>query len=91
MTKQELFNTVLVHTARTWERVRLEQPNQELPYDNIESVNEIVQITDSIMENPIVAGFIDYNGIDYFVTATDMLGDTFIEQLAHAEIQKLLY
>ena len=31
---REIYNTVLIHTARAWERVRLEQPNEEMPYDS---------------------------------------------------------
>ena len=28
---QEIYNIILVHTARTWERIRLTQPYQEMP------------------------------------------------------------
>ena len=55
---QEIYNIILVHTARTWERVRLTQPYQEMPFDNIGSVQEIEHIASVIYHNDIIQGFV---------------------------------
>lgn len=56
---QEIYNIVLVHTARTWERIRLTQPYQEMPFDNIGSIDEIEHIASAIYHNDIIQGFIN--------------------------------
>ena len=56
-TNKELFNYILVHVSRTWERIRLTQPHQEMPMDNIESVDFIVVVADRIYETDVIQGF----------------------------------
>ena len=56
---QEIYNIILVHTARTWERVRLTQPHQEMPYDNIASTDEIQEVASTIYHNDIIQGFLN--------------------------------
>ena len=56
---QEIYNIILVHTARTWERIRLTQPHQEMPYDNIASTDEIEHIASVIYHNDIIQGFLN--------------------------------
>jgi hypothetical protein len=51
------FNTVLVHTSREWERIRLTMPFEEMPMDNIESVDYIVEIAESIMKDDVIIKF----------------------------------
>lgn len=54
-----MFNNILVHVSRTWERIRLEQPNQEMPLDNIQSVDEIVLIADEIFLSDVIQKFLN--------------------------------
>ena len=56
---REIYNIVLVHTARTWERMRLTQPYQEMPFDNIASTEEIEHVASVIYHNDIIQGFIN--------------------------------
>jgi hypothetical protein len=88
MVNREVFNTVLVHTARTWERLRLEQPYQEMPIDNIGSVDAIIEISEEIMKDYHIEKFIDSPEADYFMTHTGMLSDTYIETLGEEIIKK---
>ena len=87
VTEKFLFNNILVHTARTWERIRLQQPNQEMPLDNVQSVDEIVSIADAILGDAIVQSFLKAEDqSDYFMRMTDMMSDTYIESLAEIRI-----
>jgi hypothetical protein len=86
ITKTYLFNTVLVHVARTWERIRVEQPHQWMGYDNIESVDEIVTITDSIMEDQILKKFLipeEWENWDWDRETGEGCSDIYIENLAN--------
>jgi len=56
---REIYNIILVHTARTWERMRLTQPYQEMPFDNIGSTDEIEHIASVIYHNDIIQGFLN--------------------------------
>tara|TARA_R110000824_G_scaffold251297_1_gene439980 strand:- start:854 stop:1144 length:291 start_codon:yes stop_codon:yes gene_type:complete len=56
---REIYNIILVHTARTWERMRLTQPHQEMPYDNIASTDEIQEVASTIYHNDIIQGFLN--------------------------------
>lgn len=81
-----VFNTILVHVSRTWERVRLTQPHQEMPFDNIQSVDEIVQIADLIVQDKVIQKFIKgvENGLnwDWKTECGVDCSDSYIEQLA---------
>ncbi len=89
MTTREMFNTVLVHTSREWERIRLTRPYEAMPVDNIESVEEIIEIADKIMEDKVIKGFLAAKvKDDYFMEHTDDLSDTYIEGLAYKIINK---
>jgi len=88
-TNKELFNYILVHVSRTWERIRLTQPHQEMPWDNIESVDFIVVVADRIYETDVIQGFAnDTTQQDYFLNTTGVLSDTYIEGLASSIIEK---
>ena len=89
MTSQNLFNTILVHVARTWERTRLEQEYNEMPCDNIASVDEIVQIADEILQDEIIQEFLNTDDKnDFFMRKTSLLSDSYIEKLAKNIITK---
>jgi hypothetical protein len=55
---REIYNIILVHTARTWERMRIAQPYQEMPFDNISSTDEIEHIASKIYYNDIIQEFV---------------------------------
>jgi len=88
-----MFNYILIHVARTWERVRLEQPHQEMPQDNIESAEDgIPTIADSIFEDEIIQGFLnaseEVKADDYWDKKTGTMSDWYIESLAEKIIRK---
>ena len=83
-----LFNTVLIHVARTWERIRVTRPHQEMPIDNIASTEVIEEIALMIYSNDIVQGFLDSNDWDYWMATTNMMSDAYIEETAFGIISK---
>ena len=82
---REIFNTVLVHTSREWERVRVKQPYQEMPFDNIGSVDEIQSIASRIYYNDVMQGFIKAESRDgYWIKNTsEGMSDSYIENEAN--------
>lgn len=82
MTERELFNTVLVHTARTWERIRLEQPDEEMSEDNIESVDTIVEIADIIMDMPPLKKLLTSKDFCWETETEEGFSDSYIEKVA---------
>jgi len=87
---REIYNIILVHTARTWERMRIAQPYQEMPFDNIASVEEIEHIASVIYHNDIIQGFLtDVTQEDYWVNNTDEgISDLYIENEAEGIINR---
>ena len=87
---REIYNIILVHTARTWERMRIAQPYQEMPFDNIASVEEIEHIASVIYHNDIIQGFLtDVTQEDYWVNNTDEgISDSYIENEAEGIINR---
>lgn len=86
-----MYNYVLVNTSRTWERIRLTQPNQEMPHDNIASVDEIIKVAESIYSNPIIQRFINATEEedDYWLKNTKQgFSDLFIEEVADTLIKE---
>ena len=86
--ERTLFNTVLIHVARTWERIRVTRPHQEMPIDNIASTEVIEEIAFMIYSNDVVQGFLDSNDWDYWMTTTNMMSDAYIEEVAFNIISK---
>ncbi len=83
-----MFNYILIHVARTWERTRLEQPHQEMPQDNIESAEDgIPTIAEQIFFNHIIQGFLnaseEVKTNDYWGKNLKTMSDSYIEELAH--------
>ena len=88
---REIYNIILVHTARTWERMRLTQPYQEMPFDNIGSIEEIEHIASVIYHNDIIQGFInltdDLSKDRWWIDNTEGgMSDAYIENTAQAII-----
>lgn len=85
-----VFNDVLIHTARTWERIRLDQEFQEMPYDNIESCDCIVSVAGEIFESEVIQKFLKAtrNGrVGFWERETEEgFSDDYIENLAHDKI-----
>jgi hypothetical protein len=86
--ERTLFNTILIHVARTWERIRVTRPHQEMPIDNIASTEVIEEIAFTIYSNDVVQGFLDSNDWDYWMNTTNMMSDAYIEETAFSIISK---
>ena len=62
----DIHNIILVHVARTWERVRLRQPHEEMPQDNIMSAcDSIPAIAEEIYNSEIMQKLIYYKEDDW--------------------------
>jgi hypothetical protein len=89
-----MFNTILIHVARTWERVRISQPYEEMPQDNIESAEDsIPNIAEEIFFNDIIQGFLnaseEVKSDGYWDKNTkEGMSDCYIEELAKQIIIK---
>ena len=82
--KTEVRNTILIHVARTWERVRKEKDNNDLdmPYDNIESVDVIQTIAEIIMSYRMIREFIETRDERIWNMEGDGCSDIYIERKA---------
>lgn len=92
-TEKFIYNYVLVNVARTWERIRVKMPHQEMPSDNIASVDDIIEVAEYIYSNPIIQGFInaseDVREDDYWIKNTKQgMSDSFIEEVAESIIKE---
>lgn len=66
MNAKETHDIVLIHVARTWERIRLKQKHQEMPEDNIESAScGIPEVTYEVFKDKVIQEFIDYQRDDW--------------------------
>jgi hypothetical protein len=86
-----LYNFILIHVARTWERIRLKQPYEEMPQDNLESSLEAIpEITEEIFNNSVMQGFIlSEDKENYWLESTeDEMSDWYIERIAEELINK---
>jgi phosphatidate phosphatase APP1 len=87
-----IWNYVIVNVSRTWERVRVTTENQEMPLDNIESVDAIIDISDTIYNDSIIQGFVNSNEKgkeDYWLKNTiEGMSDWFIEAEAERIIRE---
>ncbi len=86
LTKQ-LHNIIVVHTARTWERLRLKQPYKEMPQDNIASVNTILEIAYKILKDKVIQDFIVRQSENVWLETDQGMSDVYIETLAEKEIK----
>lgn len=89
--ERQIFNTILIHTARTWERVRVQKFDGEMPIDNIASTEVIEEIAFDIFKTDIIQNFIsieDKN--DYWINNTEEgMSDLFIESKSESLITNL--
>ena len=87
ITEKELHDIILVHTARTWERIRLKQQYEEMPQDNITSATDgIPEIAFDILNTDVIKRFLNYNGNDWDwgkeTKGYAYMSDCYIEQKA---------
>jgi len=87
-----MFNLILIHVARTWERVRMEQEYFEMPQDNLESADDAIpNIAQEIFDNDIIQGFLNAKGdeqIEYWDDNTEQgMSDWYIEAVAEEKIK----
>jgi len=78
---REIYNIILIHTTRTWERIRIKQPFQEMPLDNIESTDCIQEIATRINDDDVIQEFIKNRKGDIWIDVGGA-SDTYIEHLA---------
>lgn len=94
--EKEIRDIATIHVARTWERQRVLQPFEEMPFDNISSTDAILDIVDDVMSNSHIQKFIYLKAVghidheDYFVKNTGTLSDTFIEERAEDYIKEYI-
>ena len=63
ITESYLSNIIMVNVSRTWERIV--QENNAIPFDEIESVDSIIEIVDNIMRDQLIQKFLSTD-VDYF-------------------------
>ena len=83
---REIYNIILVHVARTWERFRVVQNHQEMPLDNIQSAEELPNIAQKILENKVVQEFLINKDGSVWDKFGDGCSDTFIERISREYI-----
>ena len=84
---QEIYNTILIHTARTWERIRVKQPHQEMPIDNIGSTECIEEISIQIIYDDVIQEFLETRNPALW-TKVGGASDSYIESMAEQIIRK---
>lgn len=88
MNTEELHDTIVVHVARTWERLRLKQPLQQMPDDNIQSVDTILEISSTLLKDSVLQDFLFQQSGDVWAKTKEGLSDVYIENLAEREIKE---
>ncbi len=91
-TQKFMYDYILVNTARTWERLRVTMPYQEMPIDNIGSVDEIIKVAEHIFSLDIIQGFInateDVKRDYWFKNTHQGFSDVLIEETAEQLISE---
>ena len=85
---REIYNIILIHSARTWERTRVKKPFKEMPYDNIESTYYIEEIATRINEDEVIQEFIKNRDGNIWIKVGGA-SDTYIEHLAEELIKQI--
>lgn len=84
--EREIHNIILIHVARTWERIRVKQPYQEMPLDNIASTEAIEEIAYDIFQKDLIQDFIQTKDGYLWDRYGDGSSDVYIERIATAMI-----
>ncbi len=85
---REIYNIILIHVARTWERIRLTQPHEEMPLDNIESTDAIEEISTAIINDDVLQKFLLSRSGDVWLETKEGMSDIYIEARANETITK---
>lgn len=85
---RHIYNIILVHVARTWERLRLEQPHQEMPLDNIESAEALPSVADFVIGTELVQEFLNDKDGNIWDKFRDGFSDVYIERISADYITK---
>ena len=83
-----IYNIILIHTARVWERIRVKQPNQEMPLDNIESTEMIEEIATEIINDEVLQKFLISKNGNVWTDTKEGMSDIYIESRAEEIISK---
>jgi len=91
VTEKELHNIILIHTARTWERMRVLRANKEMPQDNIQSSTDAIpEIAYIILQDDVMQALLSYKGNRWtwerMTKGKAYASDEYIEYLAHVLI-----
>jgi hypothetical protein len=78
----------MIHVARTWERIRLKQPYQEMPLDNIASTDAIEEISYDVFKTDLIQDFIRKPDGAIWDRYGDGASDVYIERIATEIIEK---
>ena len=80
---RQIYNIILIHVSRTWERIRVKQPHEEMPCDNIESTEYIEEIASIIIDDSIIQEFLSTKDGNVWSKTKEGMSDFYIETLAH--------
>ena len=85
--ERQIHNIILIHVARTWERIRVKQPYEEMPLDNIASTEAIEEIAYDIFQKDLIQDFIREKDGSIWDRYGDGCSDTYIERIAASIIE----
>ena len=85
---EEIYNIILIHTARTWERMRVKQPHQEMPIDNIGSTECIGEVAIQIIYDDVIQEFLETRDGEVWAKVDGGSSDAYIESMAEQIITK---
>ena len=85
---REIYNIILIHTSRCWERIRLTTKFEEMPLDNIQSTEAIEETSTEIMDNIIIQRFLIERNGDIWSETKQGMCDIFIDYLAFKIIHR---
>ena len=93
ITENELHDIILIHTARTWERIRLTKPFNEMVQDNIQSSTDAIpEIAYIVLQDSIIQKLLKYNGDTWnwydITNGVASASDEYIQHLANKLINK---
>lgn len=86
--ERQIHNIILIHVARTWERIRVEQPYEEMPLDNIASTEVIEEIAFEIFKKDLIQDFIREKDGSIWDRYGDSCSDVYIERIAKEIIEE---
>jgi len=86
--QRQIHNIILIHVARTWERIRIKQPYEEMPLDNIASTDAIEEIAYEIYKTDLIQDFIQIKDGSLWNRYGDGMSDTYIERIATEIIEE---